>query len=497
MSNLRRFLLVILVFVAGALAGTWTVHEGRMPFVSKPVLLQVSAATTPPINGDISFTNGFAPVARRVLPAVVNISSSKTIRSNNQGNSPFLSDPFFRQFFGDEFSKQLRTPREQREHSLGSGVIVSPAGYILTNNHVVDGASEIKVTLADNREFTAKLVGTDPRADVAVVKVEATNLPVLTLGDSSKMEVGDFVLAAGNPFGIGRTVTMGIISATGRGNLGIEDYEDFIQTDAAINPGNSGGALVNVSGELIGINTAILTGGGGGGNQGVGFAVPINMARAEMEQILKTGKVVRGFLGVQAQSVNGDMAKAFGINEARGAIVADVTPNSPAAKSGIKAGDVIVGLNGDPIEDNRQLGLRVSQMSPGTNVKVKVLRDGKPQEFAITLAELPSKPESAGATSNGEPSPHLGISVEALTSDIARQLTLPAGTTGVVVSDVESGSVADEAGVRSGDVIQQVNRKPVDRPDAFAASIRQAGNQPVLLLIDRGGEHRYLVLTPR
>ncbi len=433
-----------------------------MPFISKRIPLQVSAATTPPISGDVPFTNRFASVARSVLPAVVNISSSKTIRSNSQ-DSPFLSDPFFRQFFGDEFSKQPRTPREQREHSLGSGVIVSPAGYILTN-HVVDGASEIKVTLSDNREFTAKLVGTDPRADVAVVKVEATSLPVLTLGDSSKMEVGDFVLAAGNPFGIGRTVTMGIISATGRGNLGIEDYEDFIQTDAAINPGNSGGALVNVSGELIGINTAILTGGGGGGNQGVGFAVPINMARAEMEQILKTGKVVRGYLGVQAQSVNGDMAKSLGISEARGAVVADVAPNSPAAKSGVKAGDVIVGLNGAPVEDNRQLGLKVSQMSPGTNVKVKALRDGKPQEFAITLGELPSKQEATATTSNGEPSPHLGISVEALTPDIARQLALPAGTTGVVVSDVESGSVADEAGVRSGDVIQQVDRKPVDSP---------------------------------
>lgn len=496
MSNLRWPLLTVLLVLVVAIAAAWTIHEGNLPFISRPVLLKVSAANSLSLDGEISFANGFAPVARRVLPAVVNISSSKTVHLSDQADSPFLSDPFFRQFFGDEFSQQFRAPRDQREHSLGSGVIVSPAGYILTNNHVVNGASEIKVTLSDNREFTAKLVGTDPRADVAVVKIDASNLPVLTLGDSSKLEVGNFVLAAGNPFGVGRTVTMGIISATGRGGLGIEDYEDFIQTDAAINPGNSGGALVNVQGDLIGINTAIVTGGGGGGSQGVGFAVPINMARAEMEQIIKTGKVVRGFLGVQAQSISTEMARAFGINNNAGALVADVTANSPASRSGIKPGDIIVDLNGTPVEDSRQLGLRVSQMAPGANVKLRVLRDGKPQEIAVTLGELPSKDEAV-ASAGAAPAPRLGISVESLTPQTARQLNLPGGTSGVVISEVESGSAAEEAGLRPGDVVQEVNRKPVTTPDGFAAAVRTGGSQPVLLLIDRGGEHRYLVVTPR
>jgi serine protease Do len=289
-------------------------------------------------------------------------------------------------------------------------------------------------------------------------------------------------------------MTMGIISATGRGNLGIEDYEDFIQTDAAINPGNSGGALVNVQGELIGINTAIVSG-GGGGNQGVGFAVPINMARQEMEQILKHGKVIRGWLGVEVQPVTSEIAKAFGIHEARGALVADVTPNSPAAKSGIEQGDVIVGLGGIQVEDSRQLSLRVSQIAPGTREKLELLRDGKPREMAVTLGELPAK-QDASASASGGPSPHLGISVETLTPDLARQLGLPSGTMGAAVSDVESRSAAEEAGVRKGDVIQQVNRKAVASANEFVTSVRADGNQPVLLLIDRGGDHLYLVVAP-
>ena len=488
-------LVAIALFVVGALVGSLTTaRAGHLPFASTPVVLRAASTADAMVSRQVSFQNGFAPVAKRAVPAVVNIASSKIVRTANQGSSPFFSDPFFRQFFGDEPSNQFRLPRQQRERSLGSGVIVNPNGYILTNNHVVAGANEIKVTLSDNRDFTAKIVGTDPRADVAIVKVNATNLPVITLGDSSKMDVGDFVLAVGNPFGVGLTVTMGIISATGRNNLGIEDYEDFIQTDAAINPGNSGGALVNVEGELIGINTAIVTG-GGGGNQGVGFAVPINMAKQEMEQILKNGKVIRGWLGVEVQPLTPEMAKAFGVPVTHGAVVAGVTAGGPAAKSNLKRGDVIVDLNGFPVQDSRQLSLAIAQTAPGTAVKLKVFRDGKPQETKITLGELPSKQETAVSSPNGT-GPRLGISVVPLTGDLARQLRLPSSTTGVAVSDVESGSPAEEAGLQQGDVIQQVNRKPVTSPDEFATSVRAGGNQPVLLLIDRGGNHVYIVVTP-
>ncbi|MGP8243526.1 MAG: trypsin-like peptidase domain-containing protein [Bryobacteraceae bacterium] len=272
-------------------------------------------------------------------------------------------------------------PGEEREHSLGSGVIVSADGYVLTHNHVVSGADEIQVSLSDKREFKGRVVGTDAKTDVAVVKIEGTNLPVLTLGDSSKAQVGDFALAVGNPFGIGQTVIMGIISATGRGGLGIEDYEDFLQTDAAINPGDSGGALVNVRGELVGLNTAILS--GGGGNQGVGFAVPVNVAREVMDQILKHGKVIRGSIDVLIQPVTPELAKSFGLTgEPRGALVANVAPDSPAAHAGIERGDIVLDLNGAPITDSRDLSFKVSMMAPGAPVKLRIFRNGKEQDIA-------------------------------------------------------------------------------------------------------------------
>ncbi|MGD1091070.1 MAG: trypsin-like peptidase domain-containing protein [Bryobacteraceae bacterium] len=325
--------------VIGALAGAWiATRANRAPLgILTPAASFVSADSGGDVAGQVSFLNGFTPVAKRVLPAVVNIASSKIIRSSDQGgSSPFFSDPFFRQFFGDQFSRQFQVPREERQRSLGSGVIINADGYVLTNHHVVDGADEIKISLSDKREFKGRIVGTDSKTDVALVKIESKGLPVIPFGDSSKVQVGEFALAVGNPFGIGQTVTMGIISATGRGGLGIEDYEDFIQTDAAVNPGNSGGALVNVRGELVGINTAIVSG-GGGGNQGVGFAVPVNMARGVMEEIQKHGKVIRGWLGVSIQSITPEIAKAFGLTgQPRGALVTDVTPKSPAERSGVR-----------------------------------------------------------------------------------------------------------------------------------------------------------------
>ncbi|MEO8026406.1 MAG: DegQ family serine endoprotease [Bryobacteraceae bacterium] len=492
----KIILAALAIFMIGAFAGSWTAAlDGHLPFTAKPVLEEVSHAANLGTAPDVSFSQGFAPVAKRVIPAVVNIASSKVVRRPDAGSgAPQFSDPFFRQFFGNDAPNMFNMPKEQRQHALGSGVIVSADGNILTNNHVIDGATDIKVTLSDNREFKAKVVGTDPRADIAVLKIDAGNLPVVPMGKSAEMEVGNFVLAVGNPFGVGRTVTMGIISATRRGNLGIEDYEDFIQTDAPINPGNSGGALVNMRGELIGINTAILTG-GGGGSQGVGFAVPIDMARAEMDQILKHGKVIRGYLGVQVQPVTADMAKVFGLQKAEGAIVADVTPDSPAAKSGLQRGDVIVDLNGARVEDSRQLSLSISQMAPGTNVKVTLQRDGKMMDRSVTLGELPSNVAST-APEAGTTGPHLGISVESLTPQISRQLGLPAATSGIAITQIESGSAAEEAGLHRGDVIQQVNRKPVGTPDEFVTAVRAGGTQPVLLLIERGGDHLYLVVTP-
>jgi serine protease Do len=288
---------------------------------------------------------------------------------------------------------------------------------------------------------------------------------------------------------------MGIISATGRGGLGIEDYEDFIQTDAAINPGNSGGAMVNVRGELIGINTAIIS--GGGGNQGVGFAVPVNMARGVMDQILKHGKVTRGWLGVTIQPVTPAMAKAFGLQgPPRGALVSDITPDGPAARSGLTKGDIILELNGEPVSDSRALSLQISMLAPGTSVRLKVSRNGQERDVPVTLGELPAKVASS-REAGGSGRPRLGVSVEPLTPDLAKQLGLSPRDTGVVVDDVEGGSAAEEAGLQRGDVIQEVNHKSVSSVDDFQRAVAQAGNLQVLLLIDRGGGHLFIVVQPR
>jgi serine protease Do len=445
-----------------------------------------------------SFTNGFAAVLKPAMPAVVNIHTSKVVKDRQQGqNMPFFNDPFFRQFFGDQFGQGMQ-PRPEREESLGSGVIVTSDGTILTNNHVVDGATDIKVQLADNREFTAKLVGTDPKTDVAVLKIDAADLPTLAFGDSSKIQVGDVVFAIGEPFGLKSTATMGIVSATGRSGLGIENYEDFIQTDASINPGNSGGALIDLHGNLIGINTAIETG-GGEGNLGVGFAIPINMARGVMDQIVEHGKVVRGYLGVYIQNVTPDIAKAFNLSKNNGALIGDVEPNTPGARAGLKKGDVVVGLNGTPVKDANDLQLRISESAPGTNVNLQLMRDGKTQDVNVTLGELPEKSasnnEPGGSTASGGLQ---GVEVQTLTPDIAQQLQVPSGTTGVVVSSVDEASPAAAAGLQRGDVIEEVNHKPVSSVAQYRQALSAAGNQPVLLLVmSQGGVTHYLVVQPQ
>jgi Do/DeqQ family serine protease len=489
-------LALVAASIGGGLIAAYATHgAGTTPvFVSSA---QAASATEA-----LPQTMTFAPVVKRAAPAVVQISSTKVIKAESQGRNgrgqqqnPFFDDPFFRRFFGDQNPFQ---PRDRRESGLGSGVIVSPNGYILTNNHVVEGATTVKVMLSDHREFAAKIIGTDPQSDIAVVKIEAKNdLPVLPLSDSSKAQVGDICLAIGNPFGIGQTVTMGIVSATGRNSLGIESYEDFIQTDAAINPGNSGGALVNARGELIGINTAILS--GSGANAGVGFAIPINMARNVMDQLMKSGKVVRGYMGAMLQNVDPNVAKAFGLpSGTAGAAITSIDAGTPADKAGLKSGDVITAVNGEPVIDMAQLRLKIASFAPGTTVRLQAYRDGHSRDFNVTLAERPSDKDLAknrrgegGPGGQGQPSGLSGVSVENLTPQIAEQLNLDGNVTGVVVTDVDEASPAAEAGLQQGDVIQQVNRQSVRNTNDFDKLTRNAKGT-MLLFVNRGGRTMFI-----
>jgi serine protease Do len=429
---------------------------------------------------------GFAPIVKEVLPNVVNISSSKVVRTPNQMPEGMQTDPFFQQFFGQGFGNRPEIPKDRREQSLGSGVIVSPEGYVLTNNHVVDGATDVKVTLSDKRELKAQVVGTDPKTDVAVLKLEGSKFPAITLGDSSKVQVGDYALAIGDPFGVGQTVTMGIVSAKGRGNLGIEDYEDFIQTDAPINPGNSGGALVNDRGQLVGINTAILSH-GSGGNEGIGFAIPINLARDVMGQILDHGKVTRGYLGVVVQPITPAMAKALGQTELKGALVGDVSPRGPAQLSGVERGDVILEINGKVVNDSNELRNTVAMMQPGEAVQLKISRNGSTREISVKLGELPvSKQEAQNQPEGASKDALEGVSVESLNAETAKQLELPESTKGVVVTGIDPSSPKAESGLRKGDVIQEVNHQRVHNVAEFEQAMHKSGNS-ALLLVNRGG----------
>ena len=456
-----------------------------------------------PVERDGKMVTSFAEVLKNVSPSVVKVYTTMKAREVSEEQfSPFFNDPRFRRFFGEQFDGRGMRPQmpAPRQEGMGSGVIVTKDGYILTNNHVVENADVVKVQVGERgEEFTAKVVGTDPKTDIAVLKIENgdKSFPAIRVADSEGIKVGDVVLAVGNPFGIGQTVTMGIVSATGRATMGME-YEDFIQTDAAINPGNSGGALVDAEGRLIGINTAIIS--RSGGNQGIGFAVPVNLARGVMESLVEHGRVVRGFMGVNIQDVNPALAREFELDSYDGALVADVTEDSPAEEAGLKAGDVIVEFNGKEVRDSRNLKLEVSQTAPGKEVPVKVLRNGKSKELEITLKEFPSEQLAAKAKSKkgsfdkAETDVLSGVTVGEVDGRARQQFEIPSGLRGALVTEVDPGSPAFEAGLRPGDIIQEIERQPVkDAEEAVAMSENLEGDSVLLKIWSRGGS-RFLVV---
>ncbi len=456
-------------------------------------------ATAPQLPMAGGEAKNFVDIAKMVKPAVVNIAATRSGKSGDGPLSSPFDDPFFRKFFGDEFFKREAPQRERKERGQGSGVIVDPNGLIITNNHVVNKADEIRVILSDKREFKGKLIGTDAKTDIAVVKIEATGLSTIPLADSDQLEVGEFVLAVGSPFGLTQSVTMGIVSAVGRASMGIAEYEDFIQTDAAINPGNSGGALVNVRGELVGINTAIFS--QSGGNMGIGFAVPSNLARSIMDQLVKTGKVVRGWLGVAIQELTPELAKQFGLADTKGVLVSDVMDESPAKKAGFERADVITEYDGKPMDSPTHLRNAVAQTPIGKKVTVKLIRDKKPKQLDLTIVEQPKSFGQIGSEENGESTAPTGvlsdIDVRELSEELAARYGLKTSERGVIIVRVRAGSRAEEMGVREGDIILEVNRKGINSLKSYERAVSDLGkDQAVLLLLKRKGQAIYLTLRP-
>ena len=433
------------------------------------------------------FNQSLSEVAEKVKPAIVNISTTKTVTLKDNPFRDFFEDPFFRRFFGEPFGHS----RKYKSTALGSGVIVTKDGYILTNNHVVKDADEIKVKLFDRREFNGKVIGTDPKTDLAVIKIDATDLPAIKIGDSDKLKVGEVVLAIGNPFGLSHTITMGIVSAKGRSHVGITDYEDFIQTDAAINPGNSGGALVNIEGELVGINTAIFS--TSGGYMGIGFAIPSNMAKAVMNSIISYGKVIRGWLGVTIQDLTPELAKHFNIKEPEGSLVTDVVKGSPADKAGLKRGDLIVGFNGKEVKDTATLRNMVASTPPKTEVIIKIIRDGKEKTLTAVLGEYPEK---IAARRSYRDNVLRGVYVQNLTDDLKKKLDIPEKVEGVLVTNIEEDSPASEA-LHRNDVIQEINRKEIKNVDDYDRVVSKIGkDESVLILVYRAGGYLYITINP-
>jgi serine protease Do len=490
----RRRLGIPLVVSAAVLVSAF-VYSGVVPHAA--ALTGSNPAKAAPIVAPLA-TASYADAVARVAPAVVTIEVQKRGESSPAAMIP--DDQFFQRFFGPNTPNMpnMPDPRNRRqmpapvERGLGSGVIMSPTGNIVTNNHVVDSADQVLVRLADGREFQAKVVGTDPATDLAVIHIDATALPTIEVADSDRARVGDVVLAVGNPLGVGQTVTMGIVSAKGRvTDLGDgSSYEDFIQTDAPINRGNSGGALVTTSGELVGINSQIMS--PSGGSIGIGFAIPSNMVRNVMTQLVSTGHVRRGMLGVTVQGVTSDLAKSLGLPSVQGALVDSVTPGGPASHAGVEQGDVILSVNGHPINDSNALRNQVSSMAPGSTLTLNVFRHGSEKPLTASLSQMPD----ATAAKSGSPAEHtdLGMSLQSLTPALADSLNVPKGTTGVAVTDVDAASAAARAGIRSGDVLSAVDGHRVQTPEQVRQALAGHRSRPALVAVMRGAQHLFVAV---
>ena len=435
------------------------------------------------------FNKSLSEVAEIAKPSVVNISTTKTITLRDNPFRDFFDDPFFRRFFGGE--NPFGHKRKYKSTSLGSGVIVTSDGYILTNNHVIKDADEIKVKLYDRRVFDGKIIGTDPKTDLAVIKIDATDLPAIKIGDSDRLKVGEVVIAIGNPFGLSHTITMGIVSAKGRSHVGITDYEDFIQTDAAINPGNSGGALVNYKGELVGINTAIFS--TSGGYMGIGFAIPSNMAKAVMNSIISYGKVIRGWLGVTIQDLTPELAKHFDIKETEGSLVTDVVKDSPADKAGFRRGDLIVEFDGKPVKDSTSLRNMVANTPPGKKVLIKVIRDREEKILTVVIGEYPEKISAMKGTVDNVLK---GVYVQNLTPELKEQFDIPEKVEGVIVTNIDEDSPAFDA-LRRHDVIQEINRHEIKNTEDYHKIVSKIKkDESVLVLVYRSGGYIYITINP-
>jgi serine protease Do len=490
--------IIALVFLCVVAVACSTLPTGSM----------AAAAGVPP-----SMAQGFSEIVKRVTPAVVNIAVTGG-GEGGRGRRPLPPGPFGGPPGEEPPGGELPTPppmpppgpHGRPDQSAGSGVVLDASGYIVTNNHVVEGATQITVTLSDRREFSAKIIGTDPKTDLAVIKIEAKDLPSLRWAEYEKLQVGDLVLAIGSPFGLSSTVTLGIISALGRGNVGIADYEDFIQTDAAINPGNSGGALVNMNGDLIGINTAIFS--RTGGSEGIGFAIPSSIALDIVESLQKTGKVVRGWMGVAIQEITPALAKSFKLPEQRkGVLVSDVNENGPSYEAGIKRGDVVIAFNGKDVQSVSQLRNLVARTIVGKDAQVKILRDGKEQTLNVKVAERPSdemlakkEPAPKEPTETIKPPDNVlaALRIQALDPAMMGQMNIPAKTTGVVITSVEAGSSAEAAGLQRGDVIQEVNHEVVKSLDDYQkAASKIKKDELAVLLLSRQGNNLFVAVNPK
>jgi serine protease Do len=487
LNKLPAIALILIGFVIGSVFFMQFYEGGAPQAISAPAEPLKSLPGGNPADRPLTtlrdFNQAFVDIAKAVNPTVVTVFTEKVYKVRGLP-SPFFGSPFedfFGEFFGRPYSRQPQPEeREFRQQGLGSGVIVSTDGYILTNNHVIDDADTVYVRLMDDKTVPAKIVGADPKTDIALLKVEEKNLPAIKMGDSDKLQVGEWVLAIGSPMSpnLAHTVTSGIVSAKGRSNVGLADYEDFIQTDAAINPGNSGGALINLDGELVGINTAIAT--RSGGFQGIGFAVPVNMAKFVMESLIKHGTVVRGYLGVYIQDIDETMAKAMKLPGTEGALVSDVTEDSPAAKAGIKQGDVILEMNGEKVKSTTQLRNTIAATMPGTEIKLKIWRDGKEKTIEVKLGKLESDKTTPETEEKLESL--FGFKVKPFNSELAEKYQIEGKRSGVVVTEVKPGSNAARAGLREGDLIVAINRNKIKSLEDFNKAVEPLKKGDAVLL---------------